>query len=615
MPYPRQLVFDEETEERINKTLYNWLIDHQSERGDYEDQLLAWQEDYNAEPMDDDKNFPFQNSCKIIIPLTAIAVETVHANVMGTLYALDQFISAKPTNPIASNFAPVFERFANEQLIKHIKIDKQLESSYLEIEKFGTGVARADHCEVIKYGVREQDGVEVTFPVTVKNSVEILATPVARFWMPYNDLDPQMAEWCGETRDFTRMQIKNGVRAGLFREDVEELLETYFWNSATSENSREFEDAQEEYEARQSSWPKELTLHEIWCSLNVTDDEDEPEREVQIFYHLDSRTICGVMYNQRPSLSRPYRTGNYIKVEHRWAGIGICKQNEQFQLEITIQHRQRIDNATIANIRMFKVAKMSGYGPKEPIFPGKMWFLDDMEDIEPMQLGEIYPSAYNNENQALLYSQQRTKVNELIQGMPQVGTPGTATSDLARIQAAKRGIDYVTNNIKDFTLEVALDCLDLIKIYGIRHSSIKFNPTDAQIIDAIMTQPFESFREGAFFDIKLVGTQSNKLLDRQNWQQVAGHITQYFTQMIELMMNTGQQDLAQIFITKAITGGTEAMRQILETFDIPGIERILPIQEIQEYMNGGNQLPQQAGNPGVAGAPPNRQLGNPNVPA
>jgi hypothetical protein len=45
-------------------------------------------------------------------------------------------------------------------------------------------------------------------------------------------------------------------------------------------------------------------------------------------------------------------------------------------------------------------------------FPGKMWFVDNKDDIDTMQMGEIYPSAYNNESATLQYHQQRSGINE-----------------------------------------------------------------------------------------------------------------------------------------------------------------------------------------------------------
>src|SRR5690606_3910958 len=121
-------------------------------------------------------------------------------------------------------------------------------------------------------------------------------------------------------------------------------------------------------------------------------------------------------------------------VEGIWPGIGVAKQVEQFQAEATTIHRQRLDNATLANMAQIVIKKGSGYGPGEPIFPGKMWFVQEVQnDIKEFKLSEVYPSSYANEQAIIGYFEKRTGVNEVILGLPQEGTPGTATSDLARL--------------------------------------------------------------------------------------------------------------------------------------------------------------------------------------
>ena len=76
-------------------------------------------------------------------------------------------------------------------------------------------------------------------------------------------------------------------------------------------------------------------------------------------------------------------------------------------------------------MRMLAVKKQSGIAPDEPIFPGKIWFLDDpSRDVQVLQMSEIYQSAFANEASIQLYSDKRTGVNETILGLPQQGTPG-----------------------------------------------------------------------------------------------------------------------------------------------------------------------------------------------
>jgi hypothetical protein len=269
---------------------------------------------------------------------------------------------------------------------------------------------------------------------------------------PYAANDPQQAPWVGEYHSRTAFEVINLINSGFFAEGTREKLESWLTNtafgSATVDSTREFEQSQQKLEKREAVWPNNIDWAEIWLAFDV--DQSGEQKEIVVHYHKASETLMSIRYNWNSDLRRPYRIGQFMPVEHRWTGIGICKQTEQFQKEVTTQHRQRLDNATLANMRMIKISKMAGYGPKEPIFPGKMWFVDKMEDLETIQMGEIYPSSYNNETSTLQYYQQRIGINEANLGMPQVGTPGTATSDLARIQEGNKKHDYSYRNLKSF---------------------------------------------------------------------------------------------------------------------------------------------------------------------
>lgn len=587
MTYPRLLNLDEETKSKLISWLNTEIMNHRAERSQYDDKLVQYNQDYWAEPVVAEKTFPFKGACSIIIPLTAIAVEAIHASIMTTMFGMPDFINVSVRDPNYADSTRAWEDFANYTLMEKIKLRQKIEPAYLCLEKFGNGIAKGFYNKEIKYGIREIAGEEVEFPVTIYDGADIVSVHPSRFMMPFNSQDPQTAPWVGELRETNTSELEVMEQSGLFYEGVVDKIRDYWVSAATSDDK--VKEAQEVNEDRKPIIPNvEQNWYEIWTDYDI--DKTETKKGIQIFYHYDAQLLMAVRYNTYSNLRRPYRCGVYIPVEGRWAGIGICKQNDQFQLEVTIQHRQRIDNATIANIRMFKVAKMSGYGPKEPIFPGKMWFLDDMKDIEAFQIGEIYPSSYNNEQQAVLYSQQRTGVNELTLGMPQYGTPGTATSDMSRVQESRKKADYVLHNIKQFTLDVIYDTFDIIQTFGPR--DVKYLSTNDPMgeVQQILSLPTEAIRDALVFKLNISGQSSNQILDQQNWQQVAAFTEKYWTQMLTLAGNSGNQQLVQQLTTKAMEAGTETFKQLLSNFpNIKNIDRL--VIDPRMLLGGGLDAP------------------------
>lgn len=599
--YPREIKLDEKTEQRLISYLEDELTRHFAERQDFNAQLKDWQFDYWAEPMTTEATFPFKGAATIIIPLAAITIEAIHSRVMTTAFALAQFVTAKPTDAKWNDTARPLEKFLDAELMKRIGIYTPLNSSVLEIIKYGTGVAKTGYEKIVKTAVREtSEGKEEEFTYTVKDNATVESVPLSRFLMPFNYQNPQTSAWCGEEHTFTPYEIRLLETSGMFAEGTMEKMGAHFSTNPndSDQNGRSFEKNQAEMEHREPNWPKSIDTVEWWGSFDVDGTEDSyvngmlPEeaiingydKEIVVHYHRASRTILSCRYNWHSDLRRPYYTGVYFPVEHRWNGVGVCKQTEQFQKEITTQHRQRIDNATLANCRMLVVSNLSKYGPDEPIFPGKIWFVDNPNEVTTLQMGEVYASSYSNENQALLYLQQRTGVNEVNLGMPQAGTPGTATSDLARIQEGNKKFDYTYRNIKFFMSEVVRSTVLNIKQFGPK-ASVYFETVEGgSLVRDFFAQDFELIKEGMLLEISIAGQQDNKLLDRNNWQQVAQLLTGYYDSMVGLAKAKGDNVMLSTIIDNGMRAATETMKQILESYDLKNVDRIIVQEALQ---NGG----------------------------
>lgn len=621
--YPKLLNLSEAVRQKIISYLNDELVLCYMERGQAISDIEDDQRAYWAKSSTERRNFPFKGASNIIIPLIPIAVEAVHSRNMQQLKAAKPIASVTmrvggKNNPLA-NLASAdkpFEDFIDYELgSERMNFLPILENSILEIEKLGTGVAKGGYEKITKKGVQYIGEERYEFDVVQKDGPVVDSVPLSRFLMPFVCQDPQKAPWCGEEHSMMPVEVKALTESGMFYPDTYDKLLPYI---ITVNNSIGQEGAsgqsstfvQETLENRVPVLPKRCDFVEIWASFDV--DEDGRDEEIQILYHRMSYTVMAVRYNWYIDLRRPYRRGVYIPVEHRFFGLGICRQAKTFQQEITTIHRQRLDNATLANMRMFKVSKLSGYGPKEPIFPGKMWFLDDMDHIDTIQMGEIYPSAYQNEQASLMYEQQRVGINDITLGMPSVGTPGTATGDLARIQEGNKKIDYTFDNITTFTSQLIKDTVLNIKQFGNRNAEYFTLVEGGELVQALLDQPIEIIKNGLLFEIGKSSASKNKMADRQNWTQLAAMFQQYFVGSMQLAQVLQDPMLIQTIARKGLVAVTEAMSQILDSYDVRNKDRML-LTEIATMLSqtGGIGGPQQllnggGNNGGNGSAPPDR---------
>jgi hypothetical protein len=598
--YPPLLNLDEDTEQSLLTFLNDEVTRHMADRQTFIQDLLDQQKDYWAEPSMERRTFPFQGAANLVIPLNAIAAEAVQARSMTQLWASKPVVSVEIRNPEFVAAEHPLENYLDYELRNNLKARRMMNSSVFETIKFGTGIGKSDYAKVTKKLVRLNPATneKEEIPVVIRDSATLDSVAYANYIMPNYAQDPQTAPWCGETMSDTAFGIKTKEQNGLFYEGTFISLKSHFFAvSRTGTNEeRKFRAQQEDLERTGNIFPELIDWYLIWLSFDV--DGDDTLEEIVVWYHHDSRSLMAARYNWNADLRRPYRIVQYIPVEHRWRGIGISKQNSQFQREVTTIHRQRLDNATIANMRMFKINRLSGYGPKEPIFPGKIWFLDDMSHVETIQLGEIYASSFSNEQAAVLYSQQRTGVNEVILGMPQVGTPGTATGDLARIQEGNKKFDYSMDNIREWLGDLTMDVICNIKQFGPRHPDYFTSAEGGQEVARLLSLDIQTLKSGIIFEVKAAQQQANRLLDRNNWQQISALVNQYYVAMIQLASQSGRSDMVQLILSKGLVAATETMKQVLESFDVRSINRIL-VPEIEELLGLANGQPQQAGPNGL----------------
>jgi hypothetical protein len=556
------------------------------ERADYTRTIEEYQRLYWASPdATSITNQPLTGGSTLVIPLAAISIEAFHARSMTTIFALDDFVQVKlPAKYDHLEFG--LEKLLDHEFITVGNLYKCLDNTLLEGTKLGTGVAKSGYIDKRKRAVRyDSNGDRQEIEVSVKRGVTFDAVQVANFLMPYAYTDPQTAPWCGEEHEKSLYEVKCMEDNDFFYKGVYEKVLSAYTPMAPLTPGAQVTQNQQQMENKVPILPKLVRFYEVWLSFDVDTGNDiyvnvdDPtssynEKEIVVYFEPLTDTIMGIRYNWYDDLHRPYRHYNHFPIEHRWTGVGMCKMLEQFQIEITTQHRQTIDSATLANLRMFKIKKLSGFSPNEPVYAGKLWFVDEMEDIEPLQLGEVYPSSYNSEASALNYAQQRSAINELNLGMPQSGTPGTAADVLTRVQEGKARFDYTHKNVRRFASQLNHDGICNLVQFGARNATI-YNeiPNGEEVRQFIEQNPISMFRDSIIVDVNIAGQNQNKLLDRASWTQLSGMAQQYWASMIQLGMQV-DPSLGRRFSIEAIEAGTLTWQEILQSFDIRNVDKL-----------------------------------------
>lgn len=571
-------------EDNLRLYIRDELIRHNAERGTWVERVKTNNIVYRSKPSQAGMPNGMSN---IIVPLGAISVEAIHASEMITLFGLNQFVTCKLPDEWA-DIDRSLETILDHEMLHVANIYNTADISLLDKAIHGVGVAKSGWVEEVRKAIRYKNGEEQVFTVTSKRGPTTDSVAPENFLMPFSAVDINQADWCGELHIVSPYRFKCMVESDIFRKKAWDDVVRWIVRGPGGQldPSINVRQQQEDSEERSPTWPEEISWYEIWLGWDV--DDDGKLEEIVVHYHHDADSILGIRYNYSPDLRKPYHHVRHFPVSHRWLGIGVIEQVEQMQHEVSVIHRQRIDAGNLANLPMLKIRRLSTISVDEPVYPGKKWFLDDMNDVEPIKIGEIYNSAYQNESQVVLYAQQRTGVNELNLGMPQVGTPGTAASDLARVQEGKKRFDYVFNEARNFVTNLVMDCVSNISQFGTSTILLFDYVPNGERVKEFLALPVELLRQRVIMDLKLAGQHQNKIVDRASWTQLAGMLTQYWTNMMQMAQGTQNPEMSQMFVHRAMTSATEAMKQILESFDARNIDKIIaPDSILRKLLNAG----------------------------
>lgn len=561
---------DDEVKQSLASYIETEITNHKAERAKLEQRWIREQNDFWAEPSAAPDESPIVGFASLIVPLTAIAVEAIHARDMGTMFGLKEFITVDVADEY-SKAKPGLEKAFNNEFLNVINIRKKLESPILQINKHGTGVAHTCYREVKSSVVKTVDNKEIRVPVYRQKGTDIDGIDINDFMMPLYATDIETAPWVGHRFRVSEYQIKQMVASGYLGPDAYTELGNHYKNAAEGSTDAYTQNKREQTDTM-PVFPSEVVLYRILLDWDVDGNEEE-ETSIEVIWHELSGQIVSIRYHEE----RDYDHGVYAPLEYSWYGYGIAKQNHEFQVEVTTQHRQRLDNATIANMAMFKVKRSSAHliRDDEPIFPGKKWIVEDMGDIEPMFIGDVKASAYNNENQVVIYSQQRTGVNELTLGMPNIGTPGTASDSMARVQESNRKFDYYYNNKKEFANKVIRRAAMSTIKHGFAQKDIFAYIPNSSETELFLRLGPEKLKNQLLFNIQLAGAKNNKILDRQTYTQLTGMVTQYWTQMMAMAQQSGDPNMVTQMTGKAMNAADLIMLEILRSFDVPNPEKLI----------------------------------------
>lgn len=538
--------------EAQRKNLSNYLMDElwtcDMERRDQIEKFSRLKQKYRTKFPEFPKNFPIPNSSQITIPIIKTSTDALTSRLYQTVMAADPMASVRTKRPESewSDFANDWEEFLNLYSNEKLDVDSVIDTAITESIKLGTSVVEATRYKESRKVVEFDSGTQ-KYNQQIKelyNGPIFFNIPIEDFWIRLAYQDPDKAPWCGKCVRLSWSEIKDMALSG---EINPEFLENVWRLPVSDGDVPQTVRDDEKQERTEPNGRTQYRLFELRVRWDV--DGDGIDEELMVWYHLESRTVLRCKFNTFRNGKRNYEVFRYKKIEYRFYGEGMAELLEQLQEEISTIHNQRIDNATIASLKIILTSKaIPGLKPGDPLWPGKIVKVQQpAESVVPFTLGEIYPSTIQNETIARGYVSEVSGIGEVALGNAQPVSRTTAAAQLSMLEELNRRFDKALKGYRKNIRNLYCYVTDMFNQTGTGGLASQWlGDVRGQMVETMITQPADVLYANIGIQVTSTKATVNREVELQTNIALMNLTIQNGQQMMQLVQGLAPQALPMV---------------------------------------------------------------------
>jgi len=583
--------------------------------------LPKWRRIYLGRPQEEVRNTPWMNAANTVVQVVGETVDTMVARVMGLVWAtrpLWAFQNFRKAKGDRQKLAYETERRVLEEFMDVVGYEPAelnlhpIEALwYTEAAKLGTaflGIGLEDQTEAVVVGyaegksIRGRDHTIYAGPKVYNlRHEDILVNP------KYDTLEE--ADFVAKKRTLSRFQLEERAFNGHYnKEAVEDILTRPDRCQPSEPERQELQDQGVSSPARPDT-TAEWDIYECYFPFL------HKGRKWRIIYtyHKLTKTVMRKVFNFLPANDLPikraklgYRTGGMY-------GHGYSELLEIYQEELSTTHNQRLDNATVANIRALRVSpRARALDSNCELFPAAL-LVAEKDEIESIQVGDVYPSTFKNEEMTLGLVARRAGITPAVSGS---GTGGmmkrpqvySSQGTLAVMQENNSVVGFATSEFRHAHTVLGTS---LVKMYG------KFGTFGKEELFGLDSDKLHSglqvFGKGLGIPIRESSGSINKEIDKQTGMLMAGILQRHWTamgQLIQSISNPMAPPEFKKYAVGVVFSATEFHRKVMRDFGYDP-ELYIPDSPIDpESAEGGGQPQNPGAGPQGGMAPDGSSLGD-----
>ncbi len=571
---------------------------------------------YEARPREATKSFPFPGCANIVVPVVAIDVDKIYSWMMSLLFGQDNLWVAKATRPDMADVVPRIQEFMQWAQNNELDAYNQVADWCKEFCLLGTGILKTRYMREVRriYEFREQQTEAPGMPmqifernarIALHDHPTIEHVPLWDFYVHSQATTISDAPWVAQYVPLSFSEYEERVKAGIYLEEGK--LAASWARSLGSDLTRQLET----WEGFRTTRGDKLDLFEFWLRADLTGSGEMDAIVVTI--HESTGIAVRVDYNPFFNQEPPFDKACFVRKPKRFYGVGLGDMLATGQEEVSAIHNQRLDSSTVRMMPVFKAMKGGNISVDEPIWPGRILHVDNMEDFGSVALASgAWESTANDEQLILAYLKERSGVNDFVTGGDGSDVAyAAATTALNQMREGKKRFDQSMREIRQCLAGVGTKVLELYQQFNQAGKPyVVMGEEDGAIMQKVLNFPLDIIRASVTVDIaatsaalnKEVEVRTNTLL-MQLLQQHNGMVNQTMMQLLNPQL---PPPLAMV-LQQQLVSSSLLMRRIFESYGQQDVdELVMNFSKMFGGASGGNGA-------GPGGGVPPAAIGQPSM--
>lgn len=563
-----------------------------------------WQKAYSGVPLEEIRTVPFYKASNFVVKLIRMYLDTFMGRTLNIIFATKPLYVC---DGLPQEVKDAYELYLNRKACYdwgHYNLCKQL---ITQGNKNGTVVIKTPWTERFTWDVNASSLTNYNeVKVAEYTGPESCVIPFDDFYLyPITTPDICCAEVIFHRLRYVKERAKRLERDGEWQIPPGQSLDAWLKHPKDIQRNVEQADAG-------VMDPYLMEMEVIECHLKYEITNEGKDYSIVALLEPSSNSLLDVYYNPYPGNLCLFQDYRPYPRDDIYYGESMSELLGQSQEEASRIHNERRDNSTIASSVCFK--RRSGSlipNPSTNWYPGKVWDLEDMTDLDVFDVGRNYENMIEQEDYTFQLANKLSGIGDVMQGDSQgmLGKRGIYNTG-GTLGILSEGNQRQDTNIRDVRCVmsgIARHSARLQALYGDKDPFIDTLPQTSQDKVRQAMAIFKSDRyKWVQMEVKASSAGVNSEVRKANLMMMAQQLGAYGQQAVQAATELANQQLNPTIrqaVVEFINMQRWMAKRLLKELDEWDATEILP-----DVANQDGQGPTNTGQPpgmaaGGAGAP------------